>query len=153
MHQLTIERNLIIGILFYLVMEYIRGMRLRYYFFDTDDWPRGHCHIRAFLLGEKLASMNNLRNQKLERLRERLQLLCCAISMVAIKQMNVAMLDVYSHGHPVFAHDIERCIQKLSTRPIASPRRLKSPTILQQLLWIFPALDKATSCGNTLGNF
>ena len=88
-------------------MEYVRGMRLQYYFFDADDWPRGHCHIRAFLLSEKLAQLNNLRNQKLERVHKGLQLVCCVTSMVAVKQMNMAMLDIYAHAHPVLVLDIE----------------------------------------------
>ena len=91
-------------------MEYVRGCSLGYYFFDADDWPRCHCHIRAFLLGEKLALLNNLRNQKLKRLHEGLQLVCCVTSMVVVKQMNMAMLDIYGHARPVFALDIEQCI-------------------------------------------
>ena len=82
-------------------------MRLWYYFFDADDWPRGHCHIRASLLGEKLALLNNLKNQKLERLHKGLQLVCCVTSMVTVKQMNMAMLDIYAHAHPVLVLDIE----------------------------------------------
>ena len=94
-------------------------MHLWHYFFDANDWPIGVCYIKAFLFSEKLALLNNLRNQKLERLHERLQLLGCATSIVAV-QINVAMLDIYSHGHPVLAHDTERCIQKLSTGPTMS---------------------------------
>ena len=109
-------------------------MHLRYYFFDADDWPRGHCHMRAFLLGEKLALLNNLRNQKLERLHEGLQLVYCETSMVSVKQMNMVMLDIYSYAHLVLALDIKRCIQKISTRPSTSPQRRNSPKVLQQLL-------------------
>ena len=116
-------------------------MHLRYYVFDADDWPRGHCHIRAFLLSEKLALLNNLRNQKLERLHKGLQLVYCVTSTVAVKQMNMAMFDIYEHAHPVLVLDIERCIQKLSTRPTMSPRRCNSLIVLLQLIWTFPVIQ------------
>ena len=50
MHKLATERNVIIGILVYLVMEYVQGMRLQHYFFDADDWPRGVYHISVGML-------------------------------------------------------------------------------------------------------
>ena len=112
-------------------------MHLRYYFFDADNWPRGHCHIRVLFLGEKLALLNNLRNQKLERLHKGLQRVCCVTSMVAVKQMNMAMLDIYAHAHPMLVLDIDGAYKNLASDQL----RLLEGVIPQQY------------CSNSSGNF
>ena len=41
-------------------------------------------------------------------------MVCIKSGMVPVKQVNVAKLDVYDHGHPQLACHVEWCVQKLS---------------------------------------